>query len=748
MSAKRSFPLWIAMATVLNVGLLSADSDLRVAVLDFRNLTERRDLAYLEKAIPEILITDLSICQKITLVERSRLQEILDEMQLALSGVVNDDQVVEIGELAGANAILIGSITAGGDVYRIDARLVDVASAEVLLAEKKDWLSDDEIIRATDELAELIIQNLTGEEVVMNPDFEYEPLSIYDDRVLKMETALDQPVWLNGSGESVFLQVDIYSKEVPKRDRIPLNLALVIDRSGSMARERKLDYVKNSARFIVQNMSEDDIVSLITYESKVQLVVPAQKVQQKRKIIALIDDITSGGSTNLSGGMLEGYSQVAKNLKTGQVNRVLILSDGLANEGVTRADKLQEICYDKSIQGMSISTFGVGADYDEDLLLGLAELGVGNYYFIYSPEEIPTIFAAEMSGLLAIAAQNVKIRIRTAPDVEVLDVFGYLFETSYNQTEVSMGDIFSNDHYSITFELQLPKTIADSLQLADVALQYDDVVNKGNRVQSSSPVFIRSTSKPENRDYYRNPYVGERLTLLNSTLQLQSVVQQANESNLHEIQQSLAKQAVRVANSAKEYKSTDLKKQILTIHKYSQQFAEVEKKRTEYNKYGSTIRVTSSSADDIQIMKKAAKYDSYRMQKRNELKPIIYEKPEKQSEELDSKDVPEPDPLPFPTPTPKPNPNPDLPTREKPAPKPEKVNTNTEIKETRPLLKLPEVKKRKTSETKTVKPQPTPVKPKPKPDEKPQPKTQKTKPAPAKSKTGTQPIPEKTKTTD
>ncbi|MBU0713168.1 VWA domain-containing protein [bacterium] len=744
MSAKRSFPLWIILINVLFLGLLSADPDLRVAVLDFRNLTQRPDLVYLEKAIPEIMVTDLSLCDKITLIERSRLQEILDEMHLALSGVVNEKQAVEIGELAGANAILVGSIISGGGVYRIDARLVDVASAEILIAEKKDWLSDYEIIRAVDELAEQIIRKLTGDEVIMNPDFDYEPLSVYDDHVLKLETALDQPVWLNGSGESVFLQVDIYSKEVPRRDRIPLNLALVIDRSGSMARERKLDYAKNSAKFIVQNMSDDDIVSLITYESKVQLIVPAQNAQNKRKIIGLIDDIETGGSTNLSGGMLEGYSQIAKNLKTGQVNRVLLLSDGLANEGVTRADKLQEICYDKSIQGMSISTFGVGADYDEDLLLGLAELGVGNYYFIHSPEEIPTIFASEMSGLLAIAAQNVKIQIQTAPGIKVLDVFGYLSETNENQTQVSIGDIFSNDHYSITFELQLPKTIADSLQVANVVLQYDDVVNKGNRVHSNSPVLIQSTSKPERRDYYRNPYVGERLTLLNTTLQIQSIVQRADESNLGEIQQSLAKQAIQVACSAKEYKSPDLKKQILTIHKYSQQFADVEKKEIEYNKYGNTALETSSSTDDLQIMKKAAKYNSYLMQKRDIQETIVFEKPKEEVK----KDPPGPNPSPkpnpdfpdpifFPTPTPIPDPNLNLPIREKPSSEPEKISTETERKEVKPLPKPDELKKRDDSERKEIKPQPEPQKTKPKPSIKPQPEPPKTEPGP-------KPAPEKT----
>jgi len=129
---------------------LNAQVNLRIAVLDFQNLTGREEMKFLEKAIPQILITDLMLCDKITIVERSRMQDILDEMQLALSGVIDEEMAVEIGTMAGANAILVGSITVGGEVYRIDSRLVDVATTEVLLTEKKDWLSEGENIRAVD----------------------------------------------------------------------------------------------------------------------------------------------------------------------------------------------------------------------------------------------------------------------------------------------------------------------------------------------------------------------------------------------------------------------------------------------------------------------------------------------------------------------------------------------------------------------------------------------------------------------
>jgi len=614
MSVRRHFSLQLVLISMTLLCQLNARTNLRIAVLDFQNLTGRAEMNFLEKAIPQILITDLMLCDEITIVERARMQDVLDEMQLALSGMIDEETAVEIGAMAGANTILVGSITVGGDVYRIDSRLVNVATGEVLLAEKKDWLSEDEIIRATDELAEAIIRQLTGEYVSVSSDFEIEPPPYFEDHVLTMETAIDKPVWLNGSAEPVYLQVDIYSKEIPLRERLPLNIALVIDRSGSMAREKKLDYAKQAAEFVVRNLDSDDILSLVTYESRVQVVLPSQNIHNKRQILKIIKGITSGGSTNLSGGMLEGYSQVARYLQTGQVNRVLLLSDGLANQGITQTGKLREICREKTAKGMSISTFGVGADYDEDLMQTLAEYGKGNYYLIGSPEQIPRIFTGEMSGLLAVAAQNVLIAIETAPGVLVEKVFGFPANAQNNRTEVALGDVFSNDHFKVTFQLNLPKSIGDSLQLAKVSMSYDDVVNKGERVVTGSLIHIWGTSAPEEQNDYFNPYVGENISLLSSTQQIQSAIQMIEEGNVESARKELGKQMTHVSNSVQKYKSTALKKQLLTLHRYSYSLENIDRK----------------PEDEIRVMQKAAKYDLYQVGRGKKPKPaeqIWLEKP-------------------------------------------------------------------------------------------------------------------------
>ncbi|MCK4689603.1 MAG: VWA domain-containing protein, partial [Candidatus Marinimicrobia bacterium] len=453
----------LAFITFTGTSLFSQDQ-LRIAIMDFQNLSNISNLDYLEKAIPEILITDLSLSKKIKIVERTRLEEILKEMQLTLSGAVDQERIVEVGKIAGAKAILLGSIIKAGEIFRIDSRLIDASTGEVILAEKKEWSSEIEVIAAVDLLAEQIIKSLTGESIQISEKEPTEGIEFPEGRSVAMETALNNTNRLIGSDEPVYLQIELFSQEIEDKERIPLNISLVIDRSGSMASERKLDYVKKAAEFVVNNLGVDDILSLVTYESSIQTPIKAQNANRKDFFLQTIRSITSGGSTNLSGGMLEGYTQTHKNRRTGQVNRVLLLSDGLANRGITDPRMLQDICRERVSRGISISTFGVGANYNEDLMLGLAEYGSGNYYFIDTPEKIPAIFSQELKGLLAVTAQNVKLEIEPNSDVVIQEVYGYISESSGNLTVVTIGDIYSNEHRTIILKLMPPKDYSGSLQ--------------------------------------------------------------------------------------------------------------------------------------------------------------------------------------------------------------------------------------------------------------------------------------------
>ncbi len=267
-----------------------------------------------------------------------------------------------------------------------------------------------------------------------------------------------------GSDSFLYLYSEISAPEViAQGERSPLNISLVIDRSGSMSGD-KLKYAKEAAKFVVQNLGPKDFVSIITYESGVQVVAAAQPVTNKQHLINLIDNVNTGGSTNLSGGMFEGFTQVQVNKSDEYVNRVLLMSDGLANVGISDSASLVQAAAKKLEEtGIGLSTFGVGADFNENLMQSLAEYG-GNYYFIGTPDQIPDIFAKELNGLLLVAAQNLKLRIEFPAGVTLNKVFGYRYEQKGNTIEIDYRDIFSLETKAVLIRFKAdPQSNADLL---------------------------------------------------------------------------------------------------------------------------------------------------------------------------------------------------------------------------------------------------------------------------------------------
>ncbi|NJL13232.1 MAG: VWA domain-containing protein [Microscillaceae bacterium] len=245
---------------------------------------------------------------------------------------------------------------------------------------------------------------------------------------LRTYFAAENQYWWAGSPKTdFFVYFELEAVQIsPQKERIPLNVSLVIDRSGSMEGD-KLKFAKKALDFVIDNLQKEDYLSIVQYDNEVDVVSASAAVTQKAKLHALVAQIANRGTTNLSGGMLEGFQQVQSTQKSGYVNRVLLLSDGLANEGVTDPARLQQMAQKKfREQGIALSTFGVGADFNEDLMTQLSEYGGGNYYFIDSPDKIPAIFAAELSGLLSVVAQNALLEVQFPKKaLRCAQVYGY-----------------------------------------------------------------------------------------------------------------------------------------------------------------------------------------------------------------------------------------------------------------------------------------------------------------------------------
>ena len=219
-----------------------------------------------------------------------------------------------------------------------------------------------------------------------------------------------------------------------------LNLALVLDRSGSMSGE-KLDYAKQAAAHLIDLLDEQDRVAVVAYDDEVNTIVPSTEIttQSRRQIQNKVQKIQSGGSTNLSGGWLTGCKEVAANHVEGQLERTLLLTDGLANAGIVDLEELAVYARDLCSKGVSTSTFGVGEDFNEHLLEAMSTAGGGMYHYIQSPQQIPEIFSREFSELAAVTSRDVEVILDIPAEVSAEVLGAWRVETEEGKVHIYLG---------------------------------------------------------------------------------------------------------------------------------------------------------------------------------------------------------------------------------------------------------------------------------------------------------------------
>jgi Ca-activated chloride channel family protein len=363
--------------------------------------------------------------------------------------------------------------------------------------------------------------------------------NLFAGETLQLKLVPDREVVLKGQPQEVVVKIDLSAiTEKRKTRRTPLNLAVVLDKSGSMT-GAKLEKTKQAAMQLVDRLEPNDIFSLVIFSDQAQVLVPAQKVEDKDALKEKIEGIEAGGSTALYSGVKMGADQIQEFFSSRRINRVILLSDGLANVGPSSPRQLRRLGSDLAERGISVTTIGVGDDYNEDLMAGLAEASDANYYYVQDTEKLPEIFAKELGEMLSVAARDVRIEIICPDGVKPLGFIGRAEKFEDQKATVNLSQFTGGQNRYLFLRCLVE---GDKPEVARVNVNYKDEFNDGSDQSATGTARIDFTDDQKLSNNSVNGAVNAEKELMLTAVAKDEAMSQADAGNYKQAASTLAAQ--------------------------------------------------------------------------------------------------------------------------------------------------------------------------------------------------------------
>ncbi|MCE5341714.1 MAG: von Willebrand factor type A domain-containing protein [Planctomycetaceae bacterium] len=369
---------------------------------------------------------------------------------------------------------------------------------------------------------------------------------------------------------SYLMSVGLIAKKIAPEDRKPAILTFVIDVSGSMGREDRLELVKRSLRMLVNNLNDDDKIGIAVYGSRGEKILSHTGLDEKDEIISAIDSLHPNGSTNAEEGIRIGYEMARKAYKQGHINRVILCSDGVANVGNTGPDEILKMIKEESRKGITLSVIGFGmGNYNDVLMEQLGDKGDGHYAYVDTFEEAKRIFDADLTSTLQIVAMDAKIQVDFNPEVvRSYRLIGYenrdVPDEKFRDNKQDGGEVGAAQNVTALYELKLwPDKTG---RIANVFVRYKNVdtdeVEEFKKaittdkiegdIESASANFKLAAASAQFAEILRNSYWA-RDAKLSDTLELAKQVrsERQDDENVSELV-DLIKKADRLMQSQKQ----------------------------------------------------------------------------------------------------------------------------------------------------------------------------------------------------
>lgn len=324
----------------------------------------------------------------------------------------------------------------------------------------------------------------------------------------------DKPVIQANTENQLILRVGARSaNSLERSDRMPLNLAIVLDKSGSMGGQAKLENAKLGAIEMVSRLNENDVVSLVVFDSRARVLVHAQKARHKEHIIRKIHSVRAYGSTALYSGIELGSRQLSRYASSDNISRIVLLSDGLANVGPQTNAEIFQLGERLIGRGMHVSAIGLGLDFNEQLLTGLTVNSGGNYYYTNSSDDLPDIFRREIDRSVTIVARDIRIRVYADNGARMLGAIGPANREEELMVETWIPFLYGGDDQYRLVELAVPRVYeGDSFYFGHIVIEYFDPVDQEDKVRqyslrvdvSDNPRLVRQRM---NKDVIKDAYI-------------------------------------------------------------------------------------------------------------------------------------------------------------------------------------------------------------------------------------------------
>jgi Ca-activated chloride channel homolog len=321
----------------------------------------------------------------------------------------------------------------------------------------------------------------TTSPVVQQPPIVSPPPSTNSNGSLSMTTRLSHPFVMIGRND-VYLTADIKAVEQQGSARSPVNLALVIDRSGSMS-GFKLNQAKQAAKALVGQLRSEDRLTIVHYGSDVKAMEGIFVTPENHdRLLAYIDGIWDDGGTNIGAGLSTGRDLLLKAKHDFKVNRMILISDGQPTEGITDHGSLTSIVREVRQAGISVSSIGVGTDFNEQLMESFAEVGAGAYAYLQDAAQLQQIFQKDLNAAGTQVARNVTLTVKVPAGARLVRALGYTpIARSTNGSEelvtIALPDFAAGTSERVVLQLSVDGTTDGmAIDVSQLTLNYTDLL--------------------------------------------------------------------------------------------------------------------------------------------------------------------------------------------------------------------------------------------------------------------------------